>query len=118
MNLKKIAKKSKNAKLTNGLKALIERVESNANFVETKRSKVEFSPQDREEIDLFHHNLSRPDQATPLRSYLKLQRKLRDQKRELLEKSMQDDDEDEAGLGGTAAAGGLDGEADEDDEKM
>lgn len=112
MNLKKISKRSKNPKLTNGLKALLERIESNAQFIEGKRSKVEFSPQDREEIDLFHHNLSssKADTATPLRSFLKLQRKLRDQKRELLEKSMQDDEEE--------GARGEEDEEDDDEEEM
>ena len=70
---------------------LAERLESNSQWIEDKRSKVEFSPQDRDQVDAFLAG----EEASPLRTYLKLQRKVRDQKRALLEKSLADDDDDE-----------------------
>lgn len=88
------------------MKALVERLESNAKWIEEKRANIDFSPQDREQIDSFLSGKG-DDAATPLRSYLKLQRKVRDQRREVLEKSLAGDEDSEAEMGE---------EMDEDDE--
>ena len=75
----------------------MERLESNSQWIEEKRDHVEFSPQDREQVDAFLLG----EESSPLRTYLKLQRKIREQRRELLEKSLvadgdgRDDDDDE-----------------------
>lgn len=91
--LRKHAKKTKNTKLAGALRALTERMEANAKFVEVKRDKVEFSPADRRQLEAWNRNMQ--DETTPLKSYLKVQRKLRDQKRELVEKSMRDNGEEQ-----------------------
>lgn len=89
-----IKKHSKNGKLVATLKALVERMENNSKWIQEKRSKVDFSPQDREQVDSFLQDESEQDKS-PLRIYLKLQRKVREQKRALLEKSLADDDGDD-----------------------
>lgn len=106
VTLRRHIKKTRNSKLSNGLKALVERLESNAKWIEEKRANIDFSPQDREQIDSFLSGKG-DDAATPLRSYLKLQRKVRDQRREVLEKSLAGDEDSEAEMGE---------EMDEDDE--
>jgi nucleolar complex protein 2 len=91
VTIRKHIKKSKNPKLSSAMKALVERIETNSRWIEEKRSKVEFSPQDREQVDAFLLG----EEGSPLRTYLKLQKKVREQKRELLEKSLADDEDDE-----------------------
>lgn len=90
LSLRKHIKKSRNGKLQAALKELLSRIENNANWIEEKRNKVEFAPSDREQVDTFLLG----EEGSPLRTYLKLQRKQRDQKRELLEKSLLEDDDD------------------------
>lgn len=106
VTLRRHIKKTRNPKFANALKAFVERLESNAKWIEDKRSNVEFSPQDREQVEAFLAGKGDENAATPLRSYLKLQRKVRDQRREMLEKSLAGDD----------ASEGEDEEMEEDDE--
>ena len=105
ISLRRHIKKSKNPKITGTFKALVERLEANATFIEEKREKVEFSPQDRKQIEAFQRNIQ--GENTPLKSYLKLQRKVRDQKRELLERSLKEGAEGDDNI--------VDGESEEDD---
>lgn len=107
--LRRHVKKSKNNKMTSALKSVIERLEANAKFVEEKREKIEFSPQDREQVDAFLAG----EEGSPLRTYLKLVRKQRDAKRELLEKSLQDDEDGD----GQQADDAEDGEEMEEDDE-
>lgn len=97
VTLRRHIKKSKNPKMTTALKALVDRLDSNAKWIEEKRSHVEFSPQEREQVDSFLSGKGDETAQTPLRSYLKLQRKVRDQKREILEKSLAGDGESDEG---------------------
>lgn len=92
VTLRRHIKKTRNPKLSNGLKALVDRLESNAQWIDEKRQNVEFSPQDREQVEAFLAGKGDENATTPLRSYLKLQRKVRDQRREVLEKSLAGDD--------------------------
>lgn len=109
VTLRRHIKKTRNPKLSNGLKALVERLESNSKFIEDKRQNIEFSPQDREQIETFLAGKGDENVNTPLRSYLKLQRKVRDQRREMFEKSLAEDDEE-------ASEGEEDEAMEEDDE--
>lgn len=106
VTLRRHIKKTRNPKFANALKAFVERLESNAKWIEDRRSNVDFSPQDREQVEAFLAGKGDENAATPLRSYLKLQRKVRDQRREMLEKS----------LAGDEASEGEDEEMEEDDE--
>jgi nucleolar complex protein 2 len=84
--LKRHAKKSGQARLGNQIKVLVEKLEGNAKFIEDKREAIEFSPQKRDKVDRF---LQGEDPATtPLGGHLRLQKKLRDAKRVLLEKAV------------------------------
>ena len=111
--MKKHIKKTRNSKLSNGIKTLVERLESNSKFIEDKRQSIDFSPQDREQIDNFLAGKGDENMTTPLRSYLKLQRKVRDQRREMFEKSLNGDDGDDVA---EASEGEEEEEMDEDDE--
>jgi nucleolar complex protein 2 len=95
VTLRRHIKKTRNGKMATQLKAFVERLESNAKWIEEKRANVEFTPQDREQVDAFMAGKGDENAITPLRTYLKLQRKIRDQKREMLEKSLAGDDDDD-----------------------
>jgi nucleolar complex protein 2 len=113
VTLKRHIKKTRNSKLGNGLKTLVERLESNSKWINDKRQSIEFSPQDREQVDAFLSGKGDENMTTPLRSYLKLQRKVRDQRREMFEKSLNGDDGDDVA---EASEGEDEEEMDEDDE--
>lgn len=121
--LKKHLRKSssKNQKLASALRQLCERIDANSSFIQTKRASVEFSPADRTQVDSFLADLretSKTDEKytppTPLGTFLKLQRKIRDQKRDLLEKSLQDDEDEQDGL---AVEDGSDDDDDMDEQQ-
>lgn len=84
--LKRHAKKSGQARLGNQVKVLVEKLEGQAKWVEARREGIEFGPGKRDKVDRFL--LGEEAEKMPLGMHLRLQRKLRDQKRDLLEKAV------------------------------
>ncbi|GAA93909.1 uncharacterized protein L969DRAFT_92183 [Mixia osmundae IAM 14324] len=94
MVMRRHAKNTSNTKLNAGLRALIEKVESNCAWIKSKRASIEFAPNNREEVASF---LRGEDASkTALGQHLRLQTKLRDQRQALLERAAQDEEADEA----------------------
>ncbi|KAI5478398.1 hypothetical protein MNV49_005147 [Pseudohyphozyma bogoriensis] len=92
VSLKRHAKKTSNPKLGSQVKVLVEKIEANAKWIEERREKIEFAPNKRDQVNRF---LQGEEVAkTPLGGYLRLQKKIRDQKRATLEKAAQGDAED------------------------
>jgi nucleolar complex protein 2 len=64
---------------------LVEKLEGNSKWIEDRREKIEYGPGKRDKVDRF---LLDDESVAPLTSHLRLQKKLRDQKRATLEKAV------------------------------
>lgn len=84
--LKRHAKKTGQARLGNQIKVLVEKLEGNARWIEERREKIEFAPSKRDKVDRFLQG--EETSGTPLGAHLRLQKKLREQKRLTLEKAV------------------------------
>ncbi|KAK4046846.1 Nucleolar Complex 2 protein [Microbotryomycetes sp. JL221] len=90
--LKRHVKKTPSPKLSSQLKSLIERLEAQSKWIEERREKVEFAPNKRDKVDRFL--LNEDKEKTPLGGFVKLQRKVKEQKRATLERAAQGEGED------------------------
>lgn len=83
--LKRTLKHTTSSKLSASAKQLLSKVDSTVKLVESKRRCVEFAPNDAQSL---HNFLSKRDeypQETPLEGALRLARKVREQKRKIVE---------------------------------
>lgn len=62
---------------------MVEKIEANRVWVEKKRRGVAFAPNDRAEVEKFLEDV--PVEATPMGTWMRLQRKVREQKRRDIE---------------------------------
>jgi len=84
---------NRNAKVNNGLVGLVQKLEANGKWIEEKRRGVDFAPNKREEVDAF---LKEVDwQKTPLGGYVVSQRKVREERRKILEEAAAKENEKE-----------------------
>ena len=81
---------NKNAKLSQGLLLLVQKLEANARWIEERRNKVQFSPKDRAEVEAFLKDDAWED--TPLGAFVVGQRKLREERKRVLEQGRQEED--------------------------
>ncbi|KAG8674337.1 Nucleolar Complex 2 protein [Fusarium poae] len=81
---------NKNAKLAGQLILLVQKLEANAKFIEEKRSKVDFAPKDRAQVDAFLRDFDTA--KTPLGAFVVGQRKARAERAKLLEEARREDD--------------------------
>jgi nucleolar complex protein 2 len=92
--LKETGKNSKtpnnNAKLTSQMILLVQKVDANIRFVEEKRVKVDFAPNNRGEVENFLKETEW--QKTPLGAFVIGQRKIRDEKQKLMEEARKEDE--------------------------
>jgi nucleolar complex protein 2 len=76
-------------KVVNGLKTLVEKLESQRTLVENKRRGVGFAPRDRAEVGRFEEELG--EKEGPLGSWMRLQRKVREAKRREVERALREE---------------------------
>lgn len=92
--LKETGKNSKtpnnNAKLTSQMILLVQKVDANIRFVEEKRAKVDFAPNNRSEVENFLKETEW--QKTPLGAFVVGQRKIREEKQKLMEEARKEDE--------------------------
>jgi nucleolar complex protein 2 len=82
--LKRYLKKGgASGKVNNQLKTLVEKIEVTRQWVEKKRRGVTFAPNDRADVEAFLEGV--PITETPIGSWMRLQKKVRDQKRKEIE---------------------------------
>lgn len=74
---------NKNGKLNQALVLLVQKSESNARWIEERRNKISFSPKNRTEVEGFLKEVQWED--TPLGAFVVSQRKLRDERKKVLE---------------------------------
>ncbi|KAJ0342623.1 hypothetical protein COL922a_000898 [Colletotrichum nupharicola] len=87
---RKISTGNKNNKIISMIVLLVQKLEANAKFIEEKRSKVEFAPKDRAQVDAFLRDFDW--EKTPLGAYVVVQRKMREQKAKALEEARKEDE--------------------------
>ncbi|KAI8933786.1 hypothetical protein NX059_009494 [Plenodomus lindquistii] len=91
--VKAMTKKSsgnRNAKISSLMALLVQKLEANSRWVEEKRAKVDFAPNDRAGVDGFLKELEWD--KTPLGAYVAGQRKSREAKAKMLEDARKTDD--------------------------
>jgi len=92
VQLRRTLKASSNPRLAEALRPLLDRLQQNAAWVSQRRQGVEFAPGDHAQVDAF---LAQDTSEAPLQSALRLARKVRAQKRRLLEQNAHVVGEDE-----------------------
>lgn len=89
-NKKRKGAGNNNTKLLSQIGLLVQKLEANAKFIEEKRSKVDFAPKNRDQVDKF---LSGFDwEKTPVGAFVVSQRKLRAEKAKMMEEARKEDD--------------------------
>ena len=105
---------NKNAKISQGLLLLVQKLQANTRWIEERRNKVQFAPKDRAEVEAFLKDVNWED--TPLGAFIVGQRKIREDRKRVLEQGRQeeegrrkkdrndehDDESDEGGMGSNA----------------
>lgn len=81
---------NKNNKINSGFLLLIQKLEANARFIEEKRAKVDFAPNDRAGVEGFLKGFEW--EKTPLGAFVAGQRKQREEKARLLEEARRVED--------------------------
>ncbi|KAM3507862.1 hypothetical protein MY10362_001520 [Beauveria mimosiformis] len=81
---------NKNAKLAAQLVLLVQKVAANAKFIEEKRGRVDFAPNNRAQVDAFLRDFDAA--KTPLGAFVVGQRKGRAERAKLLEEARKEDD--------------------------
>jgi len=103
-------KGNKNGKVNSSVETLIHKLDSNAKWIEQKRLKVDYAPNNRAGVEKFLEDTLWEN--TPLGAYVVSQRKLREEKEKLLEAARKDrqeeEEEDEDDEHGVDMANGLD----------
>lgn len=89
-------KAGKGGKLYGNLKGLIEKLEAHRSYVEGKRSKINFGPGQQDQVNSFL--VEDEFEKMPLGQHIRRERKVRDQRRELLERSANADEEDDENM--------------------
>jgi nucleolar complex protein 2 len=81
---------NKNTKINGMIQLLVQKIEANSRWVEEKRSKVEFAPNNRKGVDSFLKDVSW--EKTPIGAYVVGQRKTRDEKAKIIEESRKEEE--------------------------
>ncbi|EKD01817.1 noc2p [Trichosporon asahii var. asahii CBS 8904] len=80
-------------KVANQLKTLVDKLEANRTFIEGKRRNVGFAPRDRAAVARFQEGIK--VETTPLGTWVKVQRKVRAQRRKEIEKALREQESDD-----------------------
>ena len=91
--LKESRKKStgnKNGKLGTQLALLVQKIEANSKFIEDKRNRVDFAPNNRQQVDAFLKDLEW--EKTPVGAFVVGQRKQRAERRKIMEEARKEEE--------------------------
>lgn len=95
VQMRRLLKGSPSVRLSETLRPLLDKIQQNSAWVVQQRAHVEFAPDDQQQVDAFLEKAQGRSDA-PLQQALRLARKVREQKRRLLEKTAHVVDDDEA----------------------
>ncbi|KAL4873829.1 hypothetical protein BDV12DRAFT_53661 [Aspergillus spectabilis] len=82
---------NRNTKINQMILLLVQKVESNAKWIEERRANVSFAPRKRVEVEAFLKDVDW--ESTPLGAFVKVQRKLREEKAAILEESRREEEQ-------------------------
>lgn len=91
--LKEVSNRStgnKNAKVNSSISLLVQKLEANSKWVEERRAKVEFAPNDRAGVESFLKDVEW--QKSPVGAFVVGQRKMREDKAKLLDESRREEE--------------------------
>lgn len=91
ISLRRFIKKSKNVKFNKQLSQLIEKLNENAKFITQNRSKVEYGPSNKTEVQMFLNDTKW--EKTPLGQYVVVQRKAKEARLKLLQEAIEQEEE-------------------------
>lgn len=97
---------NRNAKFNQGLLLLIQKLQANAKWIEERRNQIQFAPKDRAEVEAFLKDVDWED--TPLGAFVAGQRKVREERKRVLEQGRKEEE-------GTRQKDGDDGQDGESD---
>lgn len=81
---------NKNAKVSQMILLLVQKVEANSRWIEERRVNVTYTPRNRAEVETFLKDVSW--EVTPLGAFVKTQRKLREEKAAILEEGRREEE--------------------------
>ncbi|QIW97009.1 hypothetical protein AMS68_002527 [Peltaster fructicola] len=81
---------NKNQKVNGAMSLLVQKLEANSRFIEEKRAKVDFAPNNRKGVESFLDDL--PWEKTPIGAYLAGQRKQREERAKIVEEARVQED--------------------------
>ena len=81
---------NKNAKANQALLLLVQKLESNARWIEERRNKISFAPKNRVELDKFLQDVG--PEETPFGAFMVSQRHTRAEKKKVLDQGRQEDE--------------------------
>lgn len=101
--LKQVSARSggnKNAKINQIILLLVQKVEANSRWIEERRANVTYTPRNRTDVDTFLKGVDW--ETTPLGAFVKVQRKLREERAAILEEGRREEEKrrEEAKKGG------------------
>lgn len=109
---------NKNTKINSMIQLLVQKIEANSKWIEERRAKVEFAPNDRKGAESFLKDVSW--EKTPLGAYVVGQRKAREEKARTFEESRKEEErkrQSEKNTKGGAAEPEDDSESEEEDDE-
>ncbi|GEQ67786.1 hypothetical protein JCM33374_g1451 [Metschnikowia sp. JCM 33374] len=86
LSLRRFMKKSKNIKFNKQIQQLVEKLNTNANYITAKRSGVEYGPSNKAEVSNFLKE--EKWESTPLGQYVVVHRNARDEKAKILKEAV------------------------------
>ncbi|WFD41960.1 Nucleolar Complex 2 protein [Malassezia psittaci] len=84
VQMRRVVKTGHSTRLTETLRALLDKCQQNAVWIEQRRQQIEFAPNDHRQVDRF---LEKESSEAPMEASLRLARKVRAQKQKLLEQN-------------------------------
>lgn len=85
---------NKNSKINQAILLLVQKVESNAKWVEERRANVTYTPRNRAEVESFLKDVNW--ESTPLGAFVKSQRKLREERAKIVEEGRREEEKQRA----------------------
>lgn len=85
---------NKNSKINQAILLLVQKVESNAKWIEERRANVTYTPRNRAEVESFLKDVNW--ESTPLGAFVKSQRKLREERAKIVEEGRREEEKQRA----------------------
>jgi nucleolar complex protein 2 len=92
ISLRRFIRTSKNVRFNKQLSQLVEKLNQNSDFIQQKRSNVEFGPTNRAEVNRFLQDFAW--EKTPLGAYVEVQREVKEEKARILRESLLEEEEE------------------------